>query len=284
MKQRPYEVIRASAVAENSLLLPEDLGSIYAGEGVATEYLLAVKRSLHGRAEDDVLYASCRAGLIEVHCRQLARCNVKVRRVCRLARSKRYKRLGVRDLYLTQSDEPVMFCFGNGEASTAYRKAYAQTLMLVTGARHCIESTFIGGGAGSVGHSGAVRMADKEAQRTILETVRSFWRRGAVSLAMCSRDTLLAASAQSQKTRKLDPKALDVVESLENAKQGRKDLESQISSLETNLLRRMRGAHRGLLGDGTEIVVTAVHRDAHYVGPADYEQIRRVTTGDADDD
>jgi hypothetical protein len=230
-----------------------------------------------------LLYASCRNALIEVHRRELARCGLKVRRVCRLARSKRHKRLGVVDLHVTQRGEPVMFCFGNGDASAAYRKAYAQTLMLVTGARHCIESAF-SGGAGSVSHSGAVRMADKEAQSAILDTARSFWKRGWVPLALCSREALLHASAQSQKTRKLDAKALDVVESLEGAKQGRKELESQISSLETNLLRRMRGAHRGLLGDGTEIVVTAVHRDAHYVGPADYQQIRRVTAGDADDD
>ena len=276
MKRRPYEVIRAATAAENSLLLPEDLGLIYTDQ---SEYVLGLKTGPFVRTEDDLLYSACRVALIEVQLAQLSRLGMKVRRAVRFVRSKRH-RLGVRELYLTPHGEPVMFSFGNGEASAVYSKAYAQTLMLVTGAPRCLESSLSGGGSGSVSHSGAVRVADKVAQRAILEVTQSFWKHANVPASLRSRETLLAASAQSRKTCRLGTRALDVVASLANAKQERRDAESQISSLETNLLRRLRGAHRGLLEDGSQIVVTAVHRDAHYVGPADYQQIRHVTGQD----
>lgn len=168
--------------------------------------------------------------------------------------------------------EPVSLIVGNGESSE-YRETIAQGLMLITGAERCLESVLTPGPSGVAKHSARYRERDIQHIRALSELVRHFFK----SKPRPGKTVLFHQSATSGRTKVLrSRKDLDLVRSLDEAREWRSGAERRVDSIETAVLKRLAGAERARLSDGSEIVVTGVHRDAHYVSASDYQQLRHV--------
>lgn len=267
---KPFRTVQMTARALGSVLLAHEIAQIMMHPETAEPwYNFKQAGGLILRRSYQELQA--RSACIQaVHIHELSDFGLSVRRRSSLIRA-RTEPLGIMTPCWAEELPVVMCSGGRTPAENDERSILRQAVLLVTGAERVIQSHLEFGISQIHQLSVTSHAPDAHIQKLILGALGAFWKRKLPRTAL----TLLSESARAKKVVRLRSKGAGVtVASWQHARGNARRWAKTADDLEIDVLSLLKGAHRGVLPDGSAITVTDVHRDAYYVRSTDYQQLK----------